>query len=159
MLKRHHTFYPINSLIACFKRFPTWSSPRAVHGLRSHYARRHCCFYRDRSCLHSKSAIKFCSDAIWTNLSCQINLNGWINWYHVIILTNNKTLLDEDFMLHQQDGNQPNLGKSLKVSDVEKELILQVLAQSKGNLSKAAIELGMGRSTLYRKMERHGIDY
>ena len=47
---------------------------------------------------------------------------------------------------------------SLNVSDIEKSAIENAIDKSGGNLTKAAQELGMGRSTLYRKMEKYGIE-
>ena len=40
----------------------------------------------------------------------------------------------------------------------ERELIMDALVQAKGRRGRAADILGWGRSTLWRKMKRHGID-
>ena len=40
---------------------------------------------------------------------------------------------------------------------LEKKTIQQAIAKHEGNLSKAAQELGLGRTTLYRKMAKHGL--
>ena len=40
---------------------------------------------------------------------------------------------------------------------LEKELILKALAHNNGNLTKAAIELGISRPTLYDLIEKFGI--
>jgi transcriptional regulator of acetoin/glycerol metabolism len=45
----------------------------------------------------------------------------------------------------------------LNLQALEKQAILKAIAQHQGNLSKAAQALGLGRTTLYRKMTRHGI--
>lgn len=42
-------------------------------------------------------------------------------------------------------------------SDIERELILDALKRSRGNRSKAARMLGWGRTTLWRKINRHGL--
>jgi len=47
--------------------------------------------------------------------------------------------------------------KSLNLSDVEKEVIKKALSKFGNNLTKAAEELGIGRTTLYRKMEEYGL--
>jgi len=39
----------------------------------------------------------------------------------------------------------------------EKELILQALKKTKGNKCKAALLLGMPRSTLYKKLKEYNI--
>ncbi len=46
---------------------------------------------------------------------------------------------------------------TLNLHALEKEAILKAIARHQGNLSKAAQALGLGRTTLYRKMLRHGI--
>jgi two-component system response regulator HydG len=46
---------------------------------------------------------------------------------------------------------------TLNLRALEKEAILKAIDQHQGNLSKAAQALGLGRTTLYRKMLRHGI--
>jgi len=46
---------------------------------------------------------------------------------------------------------------TLNLEALEKQAIQKAIAQHHGNLSKAAQSLGLGRTTLYRKMTRHGI--
>ncbi|MEE3220588.1 MAG: sigma 54-interacting transcriptional regulator [Planctomycetota bacterium] len=46
---------------------------------------------------------------------------------------------------------------SLKISDWEKKLIQEALGRTKGNVVEAAKMLGIGRATLYRKLEEYGI--
>jgi two-component system response regulator HydG len=45
----------------------------------------------------------------------------------------------------------------LNLEALEKTAIRQAIAKHGGNLSKAAQELGLGRTTLYRKMAKHGL--
>jgi len=47
---------------------------------------------------------------------------------------------------------------TLNLQTLEKQAIQQAIARSQGNLSKAAQALGLGRTTLYRKMVRYGIE-
>ena len=46
---------------------------------------------------------------------------------------------------------------TLNLEELEKQAIQKAIAQHQGNLSKAAQSLGLGRTTLYRKMTRYGI--
>lgn len=46
---------------------------------------------------------------------------------------------------------------TLNLQALEKQAIQKAIAQHQGNLSKAAQSLGLGRTTLYRKMTRYGI--
>ncbi len=47
---------------------------------------------------------------------------------------------------------------TLNLEALEKHTILQAIARHHGNLSQAAQSLGLGRTTLYRKMTRYGIE-
>jgi DNA-binding NtrC family response regulator len=46
---------------------------------------------------------------------------------------------------------------SFHLEDIERKTISEAIKRYEGNLSRAAVELGLGRSTLYRKMEKYGI--
>ena len=46
---------------------------------------------------------------------------------------------------------------TLNLDELEKQAIERALAQYQGNLTRAAQALGLGRTTLYRKMARHGL--
>lgn len=46
---------------------------------------------------------------------------------------------------------------NLNLDELEKETIRMALQKHKGNLSRASRELGVGRTTLYRKLEKYGI--
>lgn len=46
---------------------------------------------------------------------------------------------------------------TLNIEELEKQAIRTAIEKHDGNMSKAAKELGMGRNTLYRKMEKYGI--
>ena len=47
--------------------------------------------------------------------------------------------------------------RELNLEVLENAAIRQAIAKHGGNLSKAAQELGLGRTTLYRKMAKHGL--
>jgi DNA-binding NtrC family response regulator len=51
----------------------------------------------------------------------------------------------------------PLAADELNLDRLEARAIAQAIAKHQGNLSKAAQELGLGRTTLYRKMARHGL--
>jgi transcriptional regulator of acetoin/glycerol metabolism len=46
----------------------------------------------------------------------------------------------------------------LNLDELEKQAILQAISRYQGNLTRAAQALGLGRTTLYRKMARHGLE-
>ena len=49
-------------------------------------------------------------------------------------------------------------GSTLNIKNREKDLIIKALAETKNNRSKAAEKLGLSRRTLYRKLEKYGIE-
>jgi two-component system, NtrC family, response regulator HydG len=51
----------------------------------------------------------------------------------------------------------PAEAATLNLEELEKQTIQRAIAQHQGNLSKAAESLGLGRTTLYRKMTRYGL--
>ena len=65
----------------------------------------------------------------------------------------------DDFMLNVRHLDEENVPASntVNLEEVEKETIRKAIQQNFGNLSSAAKELGMGRSTLYRKMKKYGL--
>jgi DNA-binding NtrC family response regulator len=67
----------------------------------------------------------------------------------------------EDLPAELQSGpGSPPPAVSVGVSnlaELEKNAILAALEQFGGNLSDAARQLGIGRSTLYRKLEQYGL--
>ena len=74
-----------------------------------------------------------------------------------IILCTQSELTINNFQLQQPVFENGAENKSLNLSDVEREIIRQALKKSNGNLTKTAEELGIGRTTLYRKLEEYGI--
>lgn len=50
-----------------------------------------------------------------------------------------------------------NINSTTTWRDLERKLILEALQETKGNKTKAAVKLGWGRTTLWRKMSQHKI--
>jgi DNA-binding NtrC family response regulator len=48
-------------------------------------------------------------------------------------------------------------GATLNLEELERKTIARAMEQNKGNLSDVARQLGIGRSTLYRKLEQYGL--
>ncbi len=76
-----------------------------------------------------------------------------------VILSNHPILQPEDFSfaatVAKEDG-QLNLDQ-YNLEEVEKLLIRKVLKKYNGNITQAAAELGLTRSSLYRRLEKHGL--
>ena len=77
-----------------------------------------------------------------------------------IILSNSSVLQPEDFNFNPPSGkenDQPLNLDQFNLDEVEKLLIRKVLKKYNGNITQAAAELGLTRSSLYRRLEKHGL--
>lgn len=78
-----------------------------------------------------------------------------------IIMSSHSILQPEDFFLNnnnQPDKKQGDLNLDhLNIEDVEKILIRKALDKNNGNITQAAQELGLTRSSLYRRLEKYGL--
>ena len=76
-----------------------------------------------------------------------------------VILSNGSVLQPEDFNFTPagaKDDGQVNL-EQFNLEEVEKLLIRKVLKRYNGNITQAASELGLTRSSLYRRLEKYGL--
>lgn len=77
-----------------------------------------------------------------------------------IILSNGTVLQPEDFNFNSptpREGDQQINLDQFNLDEVEKLLIRKVLKKYNGNITQAAAELGLTRSSLYRRLEKHGL--
>lgn len=76
-----------------------------------------------------------------------------------VIMTDNTVLQPSDFHLKSSGGEK--VGEleldSYNLEDVEKNIIIKVLKKNQGNVSYAAKELGLTRTSLYRRMEKYNL--
>jgi DNA-binding NtrC family response regulator len=76
-----------------------------------------------------------------------------------VILSKGKVLTPDDFILKiKYSPVQKTEETVIRVEDYEKSAISSALSKHNGNLSKASEELGIARSTLYRKIAYFGIE-
>lgn len=75
-----------------------------------------------------------------------------------IIMSDGNILEQEDFILTSQSNksNEVELN-TFNLDDVEKMIIVRVLKQYQGNITQAAQELGITRTSLYRRMEKYDL--
>jgi DNA-binding NtrC family response regulator len=76
-----------------------------------------------------------------------------------VILSNGSVLQPEDFNfapVTQKEDGQLSLDQ-YNLEEVEKLLIRKVLKKYNGNITQAASELGLTRSSLYRRLEKYGL--
>ena len=76
-----------------------------------------------------------------------------------VILSKSKILTPDDFMLKIKHSPASKVDEPvIRVEDYEKSAISSALNKHNGNLSKASEELGIARSTLYRKIAHFGME-
>ncbi len=76
---------------------------------------------------------------------------------HAFVMCHGNEITPEHLPPHITAGSSQSLGGANGSPPDEKDLIVQALQRYRGNRSKAATELGMHRSTLWRKMKTLGI--
>jgi len=74
-----------------------------------------------------------------------------------VIMTETQTIEPDDFVLATPRKKSGELEfESYILDDIEKMVIEKVLKQNQGNITQAAQELGLTRTSLYRRMEKYG---
>jgi DNA-binding NtrC family response regulator len=75
-----------------------------------------------------------------------------------IIMSDGSILEPDDFILttHANKSSEVELN-TFNLDDVEKMIIVKVLKQYQGNITQAAQELGITRTSLYRRMEKYDL--
>ncbi len=75
-----------------------------------------------------------------------------------VILSDNTNLKEEDLQLSSQRSSSDGIElETYNLDEVEKTIIEKVLRMNRGNISKASNELGLTRTSLYRRMEKYGL--
>lgn len=72
-----------------------------------------------------------------------------------VIMAEGSTLQVENLLMQRRPAAAQDA--ELNLEALERAAIRRAIAKHGGNLSKAAQELGLGRTTLYRKMAKHGL--
>jgi len=74
------------------------------------------------------------------------------------VIMSDSTVLDhDDFLLTSKKKQDDVALDSFNLDDIEQKIILKVLKQNQGNITKAAKDLGLTRTSLYRRMEKYGL--
>jgi len=75
-----------------------------------------------------------------------------------LIMSETEMLVPEDFFLSSAERGEGKVDfDSYNLEEIEKKIIDKVLMRHSGNISKAAKELGLTRTSLYRRLEKHDI--
>jgi len=75
-----------------------------------------------------------------------------------IIMCDGSTLQPIDFLLRDSDcgSDEPSM-ETFNLEEAEIRIIRKVLKKNKGNITQAAKELGLTRTSLYRRLEKYGL--
>jgi two-component system response regulator HydG len=73
-----------------------------------------------------------------------------------VIMSDHDQLSPTDFLLAKSSESHRQR-ESLNLDEMEKKTIIAAIQKYQGNMSKVAKELGVGRTTLYRKLTRYGL--
>lgn len=75
-----------------------------------------------------------------------------------VIMSDGNMLSEEDFIMsnHGKTGRGFEFD-TLNLDEIEKAVIEKVLKQYQGNITQASQDLGLTRTSLYRRMEKHGL--
>jgi two-component system response regulator HydG len=75
-----------------------------------------------------------------------------------VIMSDARVLQPEDFFFSASPSPQAaEAPEAMSLEQLEKIQISRVLKKHGGNVSRAALELGISRAALYRRMEKHGL--
>jgi DNA-binding NtrC family response regulator len=74
-----------------------------------------------------------------------------------VILCERDILTPDDFAFSTESSLKTDIDKRLSLEEGEKLIISNALLKNNWNISEAAKELGIGRQTLYRKIEKFGL--
>ncbi len=76
-----------------------------------------------------------------------------------IIMSDNEVLSEKDLLFSPIESTAGNANEhdDFKLSTIEKNTILHVIEKHNGNISKAAKELGLTRTALYRRLSKYDI--
>ncbi len=75
-----------------------------------------------------------------------------------VIMCDSTTLEEDDFILSSTGQKKEELElESYDLETIEKNVIRKVLKQNQGNVTKAASQLGLTRTSLYRRMEKYDL--
>lgn len=73
-----------------------------------------------------------------------------------VIMSDHEELTSRDFLFTNGTETPPQK-ESLNLDEMERKTIITAIQKYQGNMSKVAKELGLGRTTLYRKLARYGL--
>ncbi|WP_339812042.1 sigma-54 dependent transcriptional regulator [uncultured Imperialibacter sp.] len=146
---RQDLLYRINTVEITLP--PLRSRTGDVALLAEHYLNLYASKYNKRQLSLNKAALKKLDQYPWPGNIRELQHT----MERAVIMADTTELTADDFPLDKKP--QPSqINEVLQKDEMEKQLIQKAIKKWEGNLTKAADEMGMGRTTLYRKMKKYG---
>ncbi len=122
--------------------------------LATHFLNLYSKKYKKRFNKLSSSVIKKLSEYPWPG-----NVREFQHVFErSVIMSDGPALHESDFHLTTQPVASEGFElESYNLEEIEKTIIEKVLRNNRGNVSKAAADLGLTRTSLYRRLEKHGL--
>ncbi len=153
---REDLFYRINLITAVLPALR--ERPEDIPLLVRHFADEYC-----RSCRRPKVDITPDAMAYLASLPYPGNIRELKNIVERTLIVGGTDVYDrrhfEELYLQLPHDNTVTMTSSEKLEDVERRTIMNMLVKHNYNMSRTAAALGISRQTLYRRMEKFGIDY
>ncbi|GAB5556998.1 MAG: sigma-54 dependent transcriptional regulator [Schleiferiaceae bacterium] len=73
------------------------------------------------------------------------------------ILSEGEIIMEDLVQLKREESPEEEAQHTLNLEEMESYLIDKAIRKHRGNISKAAADLGLTRAALYRRMEKHGL--
>ncbi len=153
---REDLFYRINLITAVLPALR--ERPEDIPLLVRHFADEYC-----RSCRLPKVEITSGAMAYLASLPYPGNIRELKNIVERTLIVGGTDVYDrrhfEELYLQLSHDPAVQLQSSEKLEDVERRTIMNMLVKHNYNMSRTAAALGISRQTLYRRMDKFGIDY
>jgi DNA-binding NtrC family response regulator len=128
--------------------------------LAKHFLKVYNLKYRKENKMISDGALKYLQQYSWPGNIRE--LQHAIE--RAVIMSEHVEISKQDFLFSPRkevslsDSNELKK-EALNLDEMERKAIIQAMQKYRGNMSKVAKELGVGRTTLYRKMTKHGLPF
>jgi len=74
-----------------------------------------------------------------------------------VILSDGKALAFSNLLAAPSFHNSQSEDTSLNLLELERRYILKAISKNRGNMTRAAADLGLARAALYRRLQKHGL--
>lgn len=147
---REDLLYRINTIQLTIP--PLRDRPEDILSIANHYLNVYCEKYKKKGKQFSVKALEALSEYAWPGNVRELQHN-----VERIVILSEESIIDTGNLGLPKTTRAGIPTESPELSDWEKNAIQKAIAESSGNLSKASETLGMGRTTLYRKIKKYGL--